>query len=364
MTMRLMSFAPVRAALADRRGAIAVLFALMLVPILLAAGGAVDYGRLLVLRTSLQGAVDAAALAGASAYVGATAGTSATTVANNSMTASIGQLPNHAGSVPFTASPSVTTLSNGATAYTMTVTARATMSTSLMALITNSLGAAVTATAINPVVKANANIGNWSSSAWDRNTIYWYIVPTNGSLPTLSSSNIVYSNAPGFDNTHPSVPTAQASQRIGFALKNITGGNTGYGTNGEGASQGTTHVFYSHLNPPSAQATDSTDSVSTCSHGHCTSHNPETYSTLTQNCALQVLVGTPSSSPSGSCGSTQKYAAPSCSQLGGQTVKFFWNDMGGGSDDFDYNDAVYTVSCASAGSGAGGSGPTSVVLVQ
>ncbi len=47
---------------ADRTGAIAVVFALTLVPMLMAVGAAVDYSRAASLRSDLQAAADAAAL--------------------------------------------------------------------------------------------------------------------------------------------------------------------------------------------------------------------------------------------------------------------------------------------------------------
>lgn len=48
---------------ADRRGAVAILTALALIPMLLATGGAIDFGRIMVMRSELQQAVDSAALA-------------------------------------------------------------------------------------------------------------------------------------------------------------------------------------------------------------------------------------------------------------------------------------------------------------
>jgi hypothetical protein len=38
---------------------------------------------------------------------------------------------------------------------------------------------------------------------------------------------------------------------------------------------------------------------------------------------------------------------------------YAWNDMGGGSEDFDYNDGQYSFQCSGATSG-----PTSVLLVN
>ena len=53
----------VRRAAADRSGSYAMLFAFSLIPLVAAAGLAVDYGRAQVVRDELQHAVDAAALA-------------------------------------------------------------------------------------------------------------------------------------------------------------------------------------------------------------------------------------------------------------------------------------------------------------
>ena len=47
----------------DRRGAVAILTAFALIPLLLATGGAIDFGRIMVMRSELQQAVDSAALA-------------------------------------------------------------------------------------------------------------------------------------------------------------------------------------------------------------------------------------------------------------------------------------------------------------
>ena len=44
------------------------------------------------------------------------------------------------------------------------------------------------------------------------------------------------------------------------------------------------------------------------------------------------------------------YAYPSCAQLNGQYANYYWNDMGGTTDDKDYNDAEISAKC-SAGSG-------------
>ena len=48
-----------------RGGNVAMLFGLMLIPVLAVTGGAVDYGRAVAAKSRLQGIVDAAANAGA-----------------------------------------------------------------------------------------------------------------------------------------------------------------------------------------------------------------------------------------------------------------------------------------------------------
>jgi len=344
---------PLRLLGSDDTGAIAVTFALMLIPLLLAIGAAIDYSRGQQFRSALQQAADSAALAGASAYVNAAAASTATTVANASMTASVTQLPPHTGTVTFTATPS-TAVVNGSTGYQMSVTAQGSVSTTVLALLTSSIATSATAEAMNSPIALTVVPPSGTSNASDTNTVYWYVVPADGSLPTLSSSNVVYSNASSWRSSTASTPAAMASQKIGFALVNVTGGNSSYGNNGYNASPGSTHTFYSSVMPPSKYATDNSD------------RNRETYSSQPKNCSLQVLpVPNPASPPNASSGScftsVSDLATPTCAQLGNQTVKYFWNDMGGGGDDYDYNDAVYTVSCKSSGNGTGASG---VVLIR
>jgi hypothetical protein len=62
MAIRLWKFADF---LCDDRGAIAPIFALTLVPVIMASGGAIDYSRANDFRTKLQSAIDSAVLSGA-----------------------------------------------------------------------------------------------------------------------------------------------------------------------------------------------------------------------------------------------------------------------------------------------------------
>jgi Flp pilus assembly protein TadG len=334
------------------QGSISIVFGLMLIPTALAIGAGIDFARALQLKTELQSAVDAASLAGASAYVSTTTSSSASTVATNYMNSAITNLPANMG-VTYTVTPSTKILSGSTTGYMMTVSATTSEKPTLMALVTTGIPVSVTAEAENPIVTAKFDSGNFYSSAYDLNVAYWYVVPSDGSLPTTAELNLMWSNASlpcgATSGTLGSPVTVQlpASQKIGFVLKNTTGGKCGYGSNQYGGAQGSTHYFYSQEFPPSATAYPSVSSdrslqiLSAPSDGYIT--NPPVGSFSSPSSPTPYIIP----------------AAASCSQLLGQTYLFAWNDMGGGTDDLDYNDMEYTFSCS-----APGSVNTGVVLVQ
>src|SRR5919112_2086146 len=54
---------PARRFVGDRRGAVAIMFALSLLPLAVASGAAIDYSRAAQVRMDVQSATDAAALA-------------------------------------------------------------------------------------------------------------------------------------------------------------------------------------------------------------------------------------------------------------------------------------------------------------
>lgn len=331
----------------DRRGVVAIMFALLVIPLLLTVGAGVDLTRATTFRTALQGAADSAALAGAAAYVDATSTATASAVASAYMQNAESALPVNKG-VTFSVSTQVVTGSSGqTTGYSVTVNASGTIGTSLMSLVMPSMGASVTATALNPIVNFSVSIGNWKSSAWDANTIYWYVVPDKGALPTSSQLHEMFTNTGPEPSSVPSIGVT-AGQKVGFALENVTGGIHGYGSNQYGSPQGHTNWFYSQLSPPSQSA----------------------YPSEAKNCSLQVVTATssdpnPTETP-GSCstGAMPQLATVDCAKAAGKTIYYFWNDMGGGTDDYDYNDAQYSLSCSNASGASGSSGPTSVVLTN
>ena len=378
-------------------GAVAILFGLMIIPLVLAVGVGVDYARAVQFKAQLQAATDDAALAGASAYVSSdsTGQTLGTTAATNYMNKAITALPTNNG-VTVTVTPGTTSSSGTVTAFQMTVTATATLPTTLMSLWKPTLSITTTATANNPIVTASFNTGGFVSYACDTNEVYWYIVPSGGGVPPVSAMNLLWSNNSA---SPPSTATfsVAASQKIGFAIQNVTGarptslGGCNYGNNGYGANVGDTQWLYSSLQPPTLDYTTGPGGVSTGSHA--------TGFPTTQDCSLYVVQGTTShgsttypSVPQGNCyssnGQNETYnstdwhgnmtgvtccdtttttmstamtnAAPSCSQLGGNTYQYNWNDNGGKFDTLNYgNDMQYTFSCSGGSSGSGsGNGTT------
>ena len=328
-----------RAFLRDRRGGVALWVGLSAVPLLFLAGAGLDLSRTFNQQTQIQGAVDAAALAGASAYVSSTSVGTARAAATNYMN----QFKASSGltSLTFTVTPGTVTSGSSVTLYKMTVSASATILNTLMAMAKNANPINVTATAQNPVYNITINLAGFSSSASDLDAVSYYVVPADNSVPPLSATTQIFSNASGSSNASVTVQLT-ASQKLGFMLTNTTGGNSqtvcavvlfiktcrtvsdGYGYNQYGGAQGSVHYFYSHLSPPSQAA----------------------YPWVTQNCSLQVTTGSVSPG-SGSCyGSLPTYATVNCVKASGLTLNYSWNDMGGPIDDRDYNDADYTVTCS------------------
>jgi len=386
----------------DTGGNVALLLGLMAVPLIFAAGVGIDYGRAVQFKTKLQSIADSAALAGANEFVSCSSQTTGTTAATNYVTKAVAALPPH-GTLTPTYTPGPSSCGSSTTAFTMQVTLATTMPTTLMSLWKSSLPITTTATATNPVVTGTFDTGNFVSYACDTNVVYWYVVPPGGGVPAASAMNQLWSNNNSSPTSNVTFQIA-ASQKIGFAMKNITGarptnlGGCNYGNNMYGAKPGDTQWLYSSLQPPSASYNIAPGGANTGTHG--------VYET-NQDCALVVVKGTPghgngngnngngngnqawnfANPPQGSCyttsgsgentnnsdgsicygcGSGPKMAAettnaaPSCSQLGGTPYQYNWNDMGASQDSLNYgNDMQYQFSCSGGSSGSGsGNGTT------
>jgi Flp pilus assembly protein TadG len=377
-----------RALIGARQGVIGVALALLFVPVVMIVGAAVDYARLEQFKTQLQSTVDSAALSGAAAYADASASTNATTVATNYLTANESLLPGHVGSITNHVSASqVTTGSNQG--YTVTVSATGTIGTTFMRMFASTLNVSASATAVNPLVTITINVSHFNSSAADFNTL-WYWLPAASSpnaQPSISqftsSSGLKLGCNSGCSNTTVSF-TATATQQIAMAMQNVTAGLSDYGscssgtycsgnnwdctqyqtvpttttrshgqtTTTYGNCKNSTQWYFSNIMSPSANSNNST--------------SIDTGYQISTNCNLQVqlstsLPTTTTAPVNGQCfSSLPQYAYPSCSQLSGEYANFYWNDMGGITDDKDYNDAEISLSCSGV-SGSGNSA-TSVYL--
>lgn len=350
-----------RSLVASRQGALGVALALTFVPIVMVVGAAVDYARLEQFKTQLQATVDSAALSGAAAYVTAASSTNAKTVAANYMTANEGLLPAHIGTITDTVSASqVTTGSNQG--YTVTVNATATMGTTFMRLVTSSLKVSASATAVNPILTITLTANNFKAAAWDANTLWYWLIdasaPTAVPNPNNFASTQKLASNTTTDNSTVTF-TASATQKIGLALQNVTGGEGGYYgcTQYETASGYTTQSqcylhtqwFFSNIYPPSNN-----------------SYNLSGYTVVSSNCSVMtnITAALPTSltPPSGGSCSTSlpTDSVFSCNMLNGQYLTYYWNDMGGNTDDKDYNDAELSISC----SGASGNTATGVYLAS
>jgi hypothetical protein len=136
--------------LRDTRASAFVFLAIGMVALGTATGVGVDFARGLNFKSDLQGAVDAAAISGASVYLngGSTYVTQATTAATNYMTNAVAHLPTNNGVTSSVA------LSQTAP-WTVTVNASGSINSTFNGLFENTIPISVTATANGP---SNPNI--------------------------------------------------------------------------------------------------------------------------------------------------------------------------------------------------------------
>ena len=146
----------------DRRGSILVMFVLFLSGLLLFVGLAVDLSLVVQFRSQLQDAVDAAALAGASAMSKAPDFATQRNIATNYMNADLERLPPNDG-VTFTVSPFATDSQGTTTAYNLKVTAVGRARTLFFSLIVDSIPVSVEATARDTLIGDNNALSPASS---------------------------------------------------------------------------------------------------------------------------------------------------------------------------------------------------------
>lgn len=339
----------------DRRGAVSVMFAVSLVALVPAIGVAVDFARIVQFKSALQNAVDNAALAGASAYIDTTYQTAALQTAKTYLTQSLAGLPANHGVTISDPVGTVLTSSGSITGFTVQIGATSSIDTMFMSAVMNTMAVSVSATAENPILILTITQPHVTSDAGDRNVIYAYPIPLDGSLPKASAMKLIADNTS--TNNPPSVQVKLvASQNLGLALQNTTGGNTynsrhqlvGYGKNSYAAPFMSVNTFYSQSTKVSTNTTQ-TDSTS-----------QGKYAANTKNCSLiskdlgtgdTAANSSPAAPATGSCFSTTpgQYTQNmklDCTKNSGKTIRYYWNDMGGPtSDDKDYNDMAFNVTC-------------------
>jgi hypothetical protein len=132
----------------DTRASAFVMMAIGLLALGAATGVGVDFARGLNFKSALQGAVDSAAIAGASVYLNNGYSTQANTAATNYMTNAVANLPTNNG-----VTSSITLSSTSP--WTVTVGASASINSSFNGLFENMIPVSVTATATAPT---NPNI--------------------------------------------------------------------------------------------------------------------------------------------------------------------------------------------------------------
>ncbi len=359
---------------------------------------ATDYSREAMLKASLQSIADDAALAGASVLNLSASNASAITVATNYFNKGLATLANSAAvSAPVVTAPN---------SVSVTVSASATLKTTLMGIFQASMPVNVTATAQGPgyTIKVTYNSG-FTISAADCNSIYYYIVPSTGGIPLdLSAYTELFTNCTSIDpnfqvnNQIPKKIVAGPTQQIGFAFLNQTGAaNPGYyrgGTNQYGAAVGSYHYFFSSLPVPTNypglgytnQGTFYTGVMNALGTG-CSSRTAITgtvnnYLTNVGGDSLNACASHPCTTLvngvvynnnltiNGAC-STPTTGAATCQQLYNTPETYGWNDLGGinpitgaGTDDYDYGNSNYTVNCVPNTLPTNSSGPAQVILTQ
>ena len=389
----------------DARGVVAIVFAMALFPLMVAVGMAIDLARLVVAQTQLQAAVDSAALAGATAFRGGSDAAKAALAASQYF----GRFPPGSGMAVgtpvITATPGFS--AQGYTSYTVTVSASATLKTTIMSLARiTSLNMGASATAANPIVQPIITVGPIGTDAADWNSVYMFAIPSDASgqilysqMPTYSGLYEIATNCNSLDSNWTSksgcngkagavIPPAQtfppisATQPLGFLFENMENGMAPpagpaiYGAQWYNAQPGYMMLFDtawvnsapgvlsgnspSYLTDSSATLMPSLTGVIPAQPGLL--YTSKVNSTATPDCSLVIQPVDPNNVPSqwtfySTSGQTQKchatsesatgmeYANLSCAQMNGRTFMYWWNDMGGYPDDLNYIDLFYTVRC-------------------
>ena len=186
--------------LACNRGGVLIYFAGVMFGLILMVGAAVDYTRATQFKSALQNLADAAALAGASAYVSPATAATGVTTATNYFNAGLAYLPPNIG----VGTPTITSSSDANGYYIRVFVPTSRIRTTFLALVMNSIPVQVNAMASDPIVTGNVDFGGWTTSAYDGNTIYWYAASADGSIPSFDTD---HANQAGFNTAFHAIFT-------------------------------------------------------------------------------------------------------------------------------------------------------------
>ena len=134
----------------DRGGNILIMFSLLAMVLMLFVGAAVDVTIAVRFRSALQDAVDAAALAGATKFVGPAGARASEATARKFMLDSIAGLPGMEG-VTFAVTPFATDSQGTTTAYNCRVVASGRVKTTFLSIAVDYLQVSASATATAPL---------------------------------------------------------------------------------------------------------------------------------------------------------------------------------------------------------------------
>jgi Flp pilus assembly protein TadG len=255
-----------------QRGVYAMMFAVLLIPLIATVGCAVDYARVIQYKSDLQNAVDEAALAGAAAFTDSSAATitNVSAIATNYFKRAILPASLSVGA------PTVTPNANGSlppagggtnyTAYTVSVSATAKIANTLFSIFVPNVSVSATGVAGNPRTQVTFPSQQVNTSACDGNSAYMYVVPqkADGSYDYANPPpfTVATSTTPGNyyligssnGQTGTVLPTVTANQHVALMLQNQTNQNstngcgvTVTGANSYGAPNLATQAFYSSL---------------------------------------------------------------------------------------------------------------------
>lgn len=242
----------------DRRAATAVALAILLVPLMVAAGAAVDFARIASVRTLLQAAVDGAAVAGGGEWQMSESSSNAYDVSANEFSNTGAQLPNFVSISPptvklactgtstqcgGTASYSTTLFANCSTGaeYCVTVSASATLKNSLFGwLIPLSLLSASSAASVgygpNNFGGGNIPPSAGFGSAGDISGVYAYAVPMDAAGNTPDYNKVPTPNSYCKTATGPLQYLAASTSETGVTACNYLYVNDSLGQRGTGGS--------------------------------------------------------------------------------------------------------------------------------